>query len=164
MSMRITRPTSSITALCGWSPPSLPADTSVKRSVDRFLVGTVPGLTVVAVVVTLLNIAPHLSIREELAVEGVAALSGGLWCSLNFWRCRHAHCLVTGWGWLGLSTFLFVEASMGRSLIAGYEQPVLVGILGLALLFELSWYLARRTNAVVAPEPASSGDGGKVCC
>ncbi len=150
-------PSSSRTALCGWSPPPLPADTPAKRRVDPLLVGTLPGLTMVAVVVALLNIAPHLAIRGELAVDGLAAASGGLWCSLNFWRCRHAHCLVTGSGWLALSIFVFAEALVGHSLIAGYEQPVLLGILGLALLFELSWYVVRRTNAVAGAQPGKSG-------
>jgi len=42
---------------------------------------------------------------------------------------HHAHCLVTGTGWLGLSIFAFTEAGVGHSLIAGYEQPVFLGIL-----------------------------------
>lgn len=65
-------------------------------------------------------------------------------------RCRHAHCLITGPGWLAFGAFALVEAGLGRSLIAGYEQPVFLGILAVAVTFEISWYLARRTNAITS--------------
>ncbi|MGH9206929.1 MAG: hypothetical protein ACRD1G_10280 [Acidimicrobiales bacterium] len=141
-------------ALCGWSPQPLPADTAVKRRVDRLLVGNAPAIVMVATVIALLNVAPHLPIRAGLAVDGVAALIGGGWCSLNFWRCRHARCLVTGLGWLGLSVFVFVEAGLGHSSIGGNEQPVLLAVLAAALIFEIAWYLARHTQAV-GPKPTA---------
>ncbi|MGH2719101.1 MAG: hypothetical protein ACRDJU_11025 [Actinomycetota bacterium] len=135
-------------ALCGWSPPPLPADTTLKSRVDRILGGNLPALVMIAIVVGLLNVAPHLATRPALALEGLGAFVGGAWCSLNFWRCRHAHCLVTGAGWLALSVFVFAEAAIGHSVIGGYEQPVLLGVLAAALLFECGWYSARHTNAV----------------
>jgi hypothetical protein len=147
-------------ALCGWSPPPLPADTVVKRRADRIVAGAVPALGMIAIVVGLLNVAPLLPLRAGLAVEGLAALAAGGWCSLNFWRCRHAHCLVTGPGWLALSVFAFTEAGIGRSLIAGDEQLVFLGVLAAALCFEGAWYLARRTNAVTA----SGQTTGFGCC
>jgi hypothetical protein len=114
--------------------------------------GAIPAVVMIAAVVVLLNIAPLLPLRAGLAVDGLAALVGGGWCTVNFWRCRHAHCLVTGTGWLALSMFAFAEAVIGHSLIAGAEQLVLLGVLAAALIFECAWYLARRTNAV-APRP-----------
>ena len=138
-------------ALCGWSPPSLPADSEMKRRVDRIRLGNAPAVGVVIVVVALLNVAAHLSVDPALAVDGLAGLAAGGWCSLNYWRCRHAHCLVTGPGWLAFGVFAFVEAGIGHSLIDGYEQPAFIGILGVAVIFELSWYLARRTNAITSP-------------
>lgn len=137
-------------ALCGWSPRPLPADTMLKGRVDRILVGNAPAIVMVVTVVALMNIAPHLPVRPGLVVDGLAALVGGSWCSLNFWRCRHAHCLVTGVGWLLLGLFVFVEAGIGHSDIGGNESPVLLAILGLGLLFETAWYAARRTHAVGA--------------
>ncbi len=104
----------------------------------------------VAIVVGLLNLGPHLPTRAGLAVDGLAALVGGVWCSLNFWRCQHAHCLVTGIGWLALDVFAFAESSLGYSIIRGYEQPVFLGILAAALVFECGWYLFHHTNAVSA--------------
>jgi hypothetical protein len=135
-------------ALCGWSPPPLPADSSLKQRVDRLVLGNVAAISILVVVVALLNLSPHLPRRADLAVDGAAALIGGGWCTLNFWRCRHAHCLITGPGWLALSIFAFGEAGLGRSVIGGYEQPALVAVLGFALAFEAFWQLRRHTNAV----------------
>jgi hypothetical protein len=94
------------------------------------------------------SLAPNLPRRAELAVDALAALTAGGWCALNFWRCRHAHCLVTGAGWLGLAAFAFVEAGLGRSLIRGDEQLLFLVILAAAVLFEIGWYAMRRTNAI----------------
>jgi hypothetical protein len=137
-------------ALCGWSPPSLTADTALKRRVDLIRGGNVAAVGIVIVVVGLLNLAAHLSVRPALVVVGPAGLAAGGWCSLNFWPCRHAHCVITGPGWLAFGLFALAEASLGHSLIAGYEQPVFVGILGVAVLFELVWYAVRRTNAIAS--------------
>jgi hypothetical protein len=93
-------------------------------------------------------VAPFLPKRGELALDGLAALAAGGWCSANFWRSRHAHCLVSGVGWLGLSVFAFSEAVLGYSVIHGDEQLVFVGILVLGLGFEVGWYQLRGTNAV----------------
>ena len=138
-------------ALCGWSPPSLPPDSNLKRRVDRIRLGNVAAVSVLVVVVGLLNVAGHLSAQPSLAVVGVAGLAAGGWCSLNFWRCRHAHCLITGPGWLAFGVFALVEAILGHSLIDGYEQPVFLGILLVAVIFEISWYLGHHTNAVASP-------------
>lgn len=137
-------------ALCGWSPPSHAADTPWKRRVDVLRVGTLPSIGLVVVVVGLLNLAGHIPARPALGVEALTGFIGGGWCSLNFWRCRHAHCLVTGPGWLIFALFVLVEAAIGHSLIGGYEQPAFFGILGVAVIFEVAWYLTHRTNAVVA--------------
>ena len=57
-------------ALFGWSPPDLPADTALKRRVDRLLPRTGWAAALYcAAVVALLNIAPHLPERGNLAVD-----------------------------------------------------------------------------------------------
>jgi hypothetical protein len=139
------------TALWGWSPPDLPADTPLKRRIDRLLPRS--GVSVVAcfvAVVGLFILAPHLPTRAGLAADGLAALAGGAWCGLNFWRCRHAHCAVTSGGWLALSVLAFGGAVLGHSLISGYEQPVFLAVLAAALAFEAVWRWARGTNTVAA--------------
>jgi hypothetical protein len=107
-----------------------------------------PAAGYFAAVVSLLGLARALPSPAYLIVDAVAALAGGSWCALNFWRRRHAHCLITGIGWLALALFAFAEAGIGHSLIGGDEQLVLVAVLAIGLIFEGIWYLAHRTNAV----------------
>jgi hypothetical protein len=146
-------------ALWGWSPPDLPADTPLKRRIDRLLPRSgVPAAACFAAVIGLLILAPQLPVRADLAADGLAALAGGAWCGLNFWRCRHAHCAVTGAGWLALSALAFFGAGLGHSLIGGYEQPVFLAVLAAALAFEAAWRWARGTSAV-APGAAPARQG-----
>lgn len=134
----------------GWSPSRLPANTAAKRFVDRILPATgVPALLYFAAVIGLLLLAGSLPNRAGLVVDGIAAAAGGLWCGANFWRCRHAHCIVTSIGWSLLSLFAFFEAGIGYSLIGGDEQPVFLAILVAGLAFEACWTARSGTNAVV---------------
>jgi hypothetical protein len=64
-------------------------------------------------VVVLLNVGQLLPRRADLATVGLAVLLAGSWCALNFWRCRQAHCALTGAGWLALAVFTFAEAAAG---------------------------------------------------
>jgi hypothetical protein len=145
-----TAPGCASRSLWGWSPPPLPAETSLERLADRLLPRT--GLTAALFfgsVIALLLLAPHLDRHAELLLDGVAALAAGTWCGLNFWRCRHAHCAVDAAGWLPLAAFAFFEAAVGRTLIHGYEQVVFLVVLGAGLAFEGVWYLARGSNSCV---------------
>lgn len=147
-------------ALFGWSPPDLPADTALKRRADRLLPrsGWAAALYCVAVI-ALLNLAPQLPERGSLAVDGLAALAAAAWCGLNFWRCRHAHCLVTSTGWAALSLLAFTGAVLGHSLIGGSEQPAFLVVLAVAVVFEAGWRLARGSNAI-----GCGGDGSSIGC
>ena len=125
------------------------ADTPLKRAVDRLLPRTGVSLFIFfGAVVGLLMIAPFFPKPIELALDGVAAVVAGSWCALNFWRSRHAHCVVTAVGWLGLAPFAFLEAAIGRSLIGGNEQIVFLAVLAAGLCFEAAWYIRLGTNAV----------------
>ncbi|HEX6489503.1 MAG TPA: hypothetical protein VF137_11625 [Candidatus Dormibacteraeota bacterium] len=142
-------------SLWGWSPPPLAADTPVKRLVDRWLPRTGFELIVFyAVIVLMLNFALHLPRRGELALDGTAALLAGAWCALNFWRCRHAHCVVTASGWLVLALLAFGEAGLGRSLIHGDEQLIFLAVLPVGVAFEFAWSRARGSNAIGGCLPA----------
>ena len=133
----------------GWSPAALPANTRLKRRVDRIMPRSgLPMVTYFAAVIALLNVGLVLPARLDLAATGVASLAAGSWCAVNFWRCRHAHCLITGAGWRALAGFALREAGLGRSLIHGDEGLVFLAVLGAGLLFEGGWYLTRGTNAV----------------
>lgn len=145
----------------GWSPQRLPADTSLKRRIDLLLPR--PGWPVVlyfAAVIALVNLGPHLPTAVGLTVGGLAALAAGGWCTVNFWRCRHAHCLVTGGGWLALAVFSFAEAVLGRSLIGQGEGLVFFAVLVAGMLFEGGWFLAHGTNAVRSAPPAGAESPG----
>src|SRR5205814_1301875 len=136
-------------ALWGFSPPRLPADTPGKQLVDRLMPATgLPAALYFAAVVVVLNVASHVPARAELALTGLASLAASGWCLANFWRCRQAHCLITGGGWLALSSFVCIEAAVGRSLIGGNEQLVFLGVLAAGLVFEAVWRLLRGTNAI----------------
>lgn len=133
----------------GWSPPLLPADTPTKKLVDRIMPRSgAMAIAYFAAVIVALSLAPQLPRRPELLVDGLAALAGGGWCALNFWRCRHAHCAITGAGWLALSLFCLLEAALGRSLIHGDEQLIFVAVLAVAVAFEFGWWAQHGTNVV----------------
>src|SRR5215471_11667219 len=141
--------------------PLLPADIAVKHRVDRFLPRWGwPAVAYFAVVAGLFGLAQNLPAPAYLAVDATAFAAGGVWCALNFWRCRQAHCLLTGSGWLLLALFAAAEAGVGHSLIGGDEQLAFLGILAIGFIFEGAWYLIHRDNAVTPaqPEPARAGD------
>ena len=136
-------------ALCGWSPPALPADSELKRWVDRLVPRTgVGSLAFFGAVIALLVLAAQLPQHWALVLDGLAALLAGGWCGLNFWRCRHAHCAVTAAGWLGLAALIAAEVAIGHSLVDGDEQRIFLGVFVAGLAFEGAWYLARGTNAL----------------
>ncbi len=141
--------TSNARALCGWSPADLPADTPLKRLVDRYMPRT--GLPVIAFYLTIIGmllVAGFLPRRPQLGLDALTFLAAGGWCAANFWRCRHAHCLVDGAGWLALSIFTFGEAALGRTYNWGDEQLVFIAVLLLSIAFELVWSARRGTNAL----------------
>lgn len=78
----------------------------------------------------------------------MAAFGAGAWCTANFWRCHHAHRMVSGAGWLVLSVGLRRGGPLVTAMIAGEEQPVFLSVLAVGLGFEVAWYLTRGTNAV----------------
>lgn len=154
-----------VSALCGTllacQPPTLPADTAAKRWADRMLPRTGWSACLYFVGVAGLWVGySNLAGSAGLAVATLASLAGGAWCSVNFWRCRHAHCVVTGAGWLALAVLAAVEALLGRSLIGGYEGVVFLGVLAAGVLFEFGWYLAAGTQAVTSRNAHRSASAG----
>ncbi len=144
-------------ALFGWSPPARPPSTRLQHVADRIFPRSGVGCALyIVAVIALLSLAPHLSIRADLAADGLAALAAGSWCLANFWRCRQAHCLIDGSGWLILAVLAFTEAGLGRSVIGGSEQAVFLGLLVVALVFEFVWRLTHGTNAIIRRDERSS--------
>jgi hypothetical protein len=81
-------------------------------------------------------------------VGAVATLAASAYCLLNFWRCREAHCIVSGTGWAAFALFEFAEVARGHSLIHGDESLVFLVILALAIAFEVYWRVRHGSNAV----------------
>lgn len=143
----IGRALSATFTTCG--PPDLPADTARKRLADRLLPrGGRSACGYFLAVAGLWSLYSALSGWAGLAVAAVASFAGGAWCSANFWRCRHAHCLVTGAGWSALAGLSASEALLGHSVIGGFEGIAFLAVLAAGVAFEAGWYFARGTHAV----------------
>jgi hypothetical protein len=137
-----------------WSPPLLPANTPLKKRVDDLMpTRGLPCLLYLAGVIAALSVAPHLPTRLGLGTDGLAAMAAGSWCALNFWRCRQAHCLISGTGWLALSLIALTGAVIGRSLIAGRESAAFLAILIVAVIFEYAWSYTHGSNALTSATP-----------
>lgn len=137
------------TALFGWSPPASPADTRARRLVDTYFLGSIPTVVTFVLASALVNIAPHVAtLVQFLLLTAVASLLAGGWCATNFWRCRQAHCLIDGIGWLALAAFSLVEAAIGRSFTGDNEGTIFTAVLVVSLGFEFIWTRTHGTNAV----------------
>ncbi|MGH3494164.1 MAG: hypothetical protein ACRDQ1_13175, partial [Sciscionella sp.] len=133
----------------GWaSPPTLAADTAAKRAADRVLPRGGAASAFFVAIFVLVGLAARLPVRADLTVAGLAAGAAGAWCSVNFWRCRHAHCVVTGAGWLVLAGIDVVGAVLGYSLLGGFGGVAFLAVLATGVLFELGWSLRTGTHAI----------------
>lgn len=131
------------------SPPRLPADSASKHLVDRMQPTGSGQWIYFAVVGALVVIAPLLPVRPGLAVGAAGALAGSAWCLANLWRCREAHCLITGFGWLALFGLEVIELAAGRSFIYGTESSAFFISLLVGFLFEMLWQAPFRTTALL---------------
>ena len=137
------------------SPPRLPADSASKRLVDLVLPTGVAERVYFAVVAALVIAAPFLPTRPGLAVGALAALAASTWCLANFWRCREAHCIVTGGGWAALFALEMVELGIGRSVLRGAESSAFAAILVIGLVFECGWQVAFGSNVLTRDATAT---------
>jgi hypothetical protein len=141
------------------SPARLASDSSLKRLADRLLPTGTGQWIFFGAVVAAVSLAPNLSRRGGLALAAVATLAGSAWCLVNFWRCREAHCIVSGLGWAVLGALGVLETGLGHSLIGGYGGAVFIAVLVVAYMFEFVWRARYGTNAVMAHGRAHSGAG-----
>ncbi|MFZ0169208.1 MAG: hypothetical protein WAL64_07270 [Candidatus Dormiibacterota bacterium] len=132
------------------SPPQLSGDGLAKRLADRVLPSGLWLCLFFAIVAMGLSASPQLPSRAGLALGAITTLAASTYCLLNFWRCREAHCIVSGTGWALLALFEFGEFGAGRSLIDRSEGLAFLIVLGLAFAFEVVWRLRYGTKAVTA--------------
>jgi hypothetical protein len=93
------------------------------------------------------QIASELPGRYAMLPAVVYFLALGGWCSLNFARCREAHCLITGAGFDALTIAALVAVGLDRhwyNLLSLTILPVLV----VGFFFEAVWASRRGTTAI----------------
>jgi hypothetical protein len=131
------------------SPPPTAADTRAKRIADRVLPTGRSQWMFFAAVAVAIAAAPSLGREAGLWLDLVATVAASAWCLVNFWRCREAHCIVTGTGWAALAVLIAIELAAGRSFVLGSEGLVFLAILVVGIGFEALWRLRHGTNALV---------------
>ncbi|MGH7860874.1 MAG: hypothetical protein ACRENM_04205 [Candidatus Dormibacteraceae bacterium] len=130
------------------SPPSLQNDTRAKRAVDRILPAGAWRCLFFIAIAGGISAAAHLPTTPGLIVGAAVTASASGYCLLNFWRCREAHCIVSGSGWAALGAFEIAEAAVGHSLVHGDEGLAFTLILLGSIAFETVWRMQHGTNAV----------------
>lgn len=134
------------------SPPRLRADTGAKRVIDRVLpTGAWRCAFFIAIAVGI-SAAGQLPTTPGLVLGAATTLVAGGYCMLNFWRCREAHCIISGTGWAALGLFETAEIALGHSLIHRNEGAMFVAILVIAVAFEAYWRAQHGTNAIKATD------------
>lgn len=140
--------TSRIPLVC--SPPRLTADTPAKRFADRLLPKGIGQWIFFAAVAVGVGTAPALPLRPGLVLALASTIAASSWCLVNFWRCREAHCVVSGVGWAALAALEVVELAVDRSFLFGSEGLFFIAILVVALVFEGFWRNRHGTNAITS--------------
>lgn len=143
------------------SPPATAADTPAKRLADRVLPTGRGQWVFFAVVAIAICAAPSLAREPGLALDLVATVAASAWCLVNFWRCRQAHCIVSGTGWAALAVLEVTELAAGRSFVLGSEGLVFLAILIVGAGFEVLWRLRHGTNALVRHHLAAAAGPGR---
>lgn len=99
-----------------------------------------------------ISAAGQLPTTPGLALGAATTLVASSYCLLNFWRCRQAHCIISGTGWAALGLFATAETALGHSLIHRNEGAAFVAILVIAVAFEAFWRTGHGTNALRATD------------
>lgn len=145
-------PLARVAACCsplGSGPAALEPTRRWHAAADRFLIATRVWLIPAAVVlgVGAGQLADRLPSRYAMLPAAVYFLILGGWCSLNFARCREAHCLITGAGFDALAIAAFVGAAVGAhwyNLLSLMILPLLIA----GVAFEVAWTRRHGENAV----------------
>ncbi len=125
------------------------------RILDAYTDATAPflrGCYVFATVAVAALVTSALGPVSGLLLEAAFFLVAGTYCLANFYRCREAHCIVTGTLWTALAVAGLVAALAGRD-VRSAEWVAFVAIALTAYGFEALWKAARGTNALRLGEP-----------
>ena len=135
-------------------PSSLAQTRGWHARVDRFLEVSRPLVvpTFVALGFFASFAGDRLSSRQALLpAAAFFALVGG-WCSLNFARCREAHCVVVGIGYGTLAGAALVGFAFDRHWTEKLWLAALA-VLAAGAVFEAAWTAWRGSNAIRGDEP-----------
>lgn len=131
-------------------PPMLPGRSRLHRIADRFLRGVyaLGNLGLLTILLGGFFVASVLPDHVGVWLAAALYLAAGLYCSVNFWRCREAHCVVTGIGFTALGVGLLGAGAGVPNLISEHNGLILLGTLVLAVGFEAVWRAVHGSNAV----------------
>ena len=136
-------------AFASTQPPPLPPTRFWHPAADRILAATRPQLVPLLVALGLVASYVGQALPTPLGMLPLGAfflLAGG-WCSLNFVRCREAHCVVNGLGWDALGIAALAAFALG----VDWRDPLWVAffaVLAGSVVFEFSWVALRGSTAV----------------
>lgn len=143
---------SRLSACCfplGARPAALESTRHWHTVADRFLIATRVWLIPAAVVLGVAagQLANQLPGRYAMLPAVVYFFALGGWCTLNFARCREAHCLITGAGFDALAVAALVAIGVDghwSDLLFLMILPVLIA----GFAFEVVWTGRHGENAV----------------
>ncbi len=131
-------------------PPAAPPRNALERALDTYTNLTAPilrGCCLFPVLAAVVVGSSRLGTPGGLWLAAAYFLVFGGYCVANFARCREAHCVVTGWGWLALG-MAGVWSAVGNRAILGilWDAFAVIAIVGFA--FEAAWTALRGTHAL----------------
>ena len=132
------------------APPRRPAHNRVERILDWYVTLTAPflrGCMVFFVVGAVAVVSVRLGPTAGLALTAAYLTVHSTYCLSNFVRCREAHCIVTGSGWLVLAVVAAGGAVMGQDIRPEVWDTFLV-VSAAGFGFEFVWKAARGSSAL----------------
>lgn len=132
------------------APEAAPPRNALDRALDAYTNLTAPflrGCCFFPILAAVVVGSFRLGIPGGLWLAAAYYLVFGGYCLANFARCREAHCIVTGAGWLALG-MVGAWSAIGDRAILGvlWDAFAVVAIVGFA--FEAGWTRLRGTYAL----------------
>ena len=143
---------------CGPPPPS--PRNRFERALDAYTNLTAPfvrGCFVFVTVALVVLASSRLGRAGGVPVQAAFLLLIATYCLANFARCREAHCIVTGLGYLSFAIVGAWAVFAGRDVRSG-EWIAFLAITLLGHAFEALWRRARGTNALRLARTARQDD------
>ena len=133
---------------CGLPAAHGPGNGRVAESYVRVTGRVLRGPVGVAVAVASFTAAGTVGGRTGLAVASGYVAVIGVYCMLNFLRCRETHCVVTGPGWILTAALGLTAALVPGSALAWYRPgtEAAVYLVILAAGYALEGAVAARTG------------------